>query len=145
MGMKKSLNRRMTDTFENMTDHDILISHNVKIDNICNLIRENNKKLDNYIDKLDNRCIINHTKINDQIDENITKNTIKWGIGIVFIIFVGIISTISINQILISKHTTMIQNNKDNVIKVEQELEKNKIFMKSNYKSLIHLKEIIEQ
>ncbi len=134
-------NRRLTD---NMSDHDILVAHTIKIDSICNLIRENNNKLDAYIDKLDHRCETAHERIGDQIDNTISKGTIKWGAGIIFVAFVSIISTLGLNQVLIAKHSTEIVNTKEHIIIVETELEQNRAFLKSNYKKLIHLEENIK-
>jgi len=137
--------RRLTDQLENLSDHDLLVAHSVKIDNICKMIRENNNKLDTYIDKIDHRCETTHDRIDVQIDNTISKGTIKWGVGIIFVVFVSIISVIGVNQVLISKHTAEIKDTKEHIIIVETKLEQNRAFLKSNYKSLIHIQETMEQ
>lgn len=98
--------------FDNMTDHDLLIAHTVKIDTLCKLVRSNNKQfatfsdrferqLETYATKLDQRCVHIHDGITDthkeifaKVDKKVDGTTFRWVVGIIVLVILSMVGVI---------------------------------------------------
>lgn len=94
--------------FDNMTDHDLIIAHSVKIDTLCKLVRSNNthflnfsdrfdSQLSAFSDKLDARCIHTHDSISNthkeifaKVDGKTDNMTFRWLVGIIVFVILAL-------------------------------------------------------
>ena len=90
--------------YANMTDHDLLIAHTVKIDTLCKLVRANNAQLSEFSDKLDKRCVHIHDGITEthreiftKIDNKTDNTTFRWIVGIIVLVAITVAGVIGPN------------------------------------------------
>lgn len=102
--------------YDNMTDHDLLIRHTVKIDTLCKLMRANSEQLSAVSDKLDKRCVHIHDGITDTLREIFTKmdnktddTTFRWVIGIIVLIAITVAGVIGPNLATIHTNKKAIE------------------------------------
>lgn len=125
--------RRITDKLKGSSDHDLLIRHSVKIDNVCkSVIGLGNKfdkfsdKVDKFSDKVDKRCERRQVEIYDKIDvgseDKMDRDTFKWLMGFMILIIMAIVSAIGYNQVKIKVHESVykfnieqIRNNQESI------------------------------
>lgn len=123
-----ALSRRKTDKFAPETDHDLLIMHSVKIDNLCKLTKGVAKKLDTYSEKIELRCEHRYetfnTRIDKSSDDKVDENTFRWIIGIMIFAMISMVAMIGVNQVSGSKNGENIRNNGEAIIEVKSKAEK---------------------
>jgi hypothetical protein len=89
-------------------DHDLIIKHSVKIDNLCKLVKLVDIKLDKHHDKMDERCEKRRTEFTEQIDNSLedvmSKDTIKWVLGIMILVMIAVSGSVGFNQVKIQKN-----------------------------------------
>jgi len=68
--------RRASDDLYSKTDHELLICHSVKIDQLCKLVSSLGTKLDQYAERTEARCEKNVEKI-------LPKGVVLWMLGII--------------------------------------------------------------
>lgn len=127
------LKRRSSDKFETQTDHDLLVSHSVKINTICRTLNEMHKtfgdvrkeikdhagKVEDKFEKIDNkteeRMIWLGEVLQKQSDNYMDKKTLLWLFGVLTAVVLSCASVIGYNQISINTNTYRIKTNTQDI------------------------------
>ena len=117
--------RRKADKFVHDTDHDLIVRHSVKIDNLCKLMQELGTKFDDYSNKVDERCesrLENFTtKIDHTAEEAVDENTFRWIVGIMIFAMISMVAMIGVNQVSGSRNSLLIEANIEHIKEIEKD------------------------
>lgn len=125
--MTTGQNRRKADKMEELTDHELLIIHSLKIDTLCKMMEKYNATFDKYIEKMDNRCLVSNNKYDDikkEIPELVKNSTMRWGLVILISILLSLARTLSYNQKAISVNIKAIESIEKSVDKNSEDIGK---------------------
>lgn len=132
--------RRRTDMLEPKSDHDLLIRHAVKIDNLCALMSSLNTKFEFFATRVDDRCNVRHNDIQyrftSEHEGRMDITTSRWLIGLLVLVISGIIGTVGYNQVELQK-----QRNTHNLI--THQIKTNTENIKQNQKTIGEVQQII--
>lgn len=99
-------------------DHDLLVSHTVKFDQIFDLCSATNKKLDSFVNKIDDRCGATAlafdakcTGVKTNVDTKISNKLFLWMMGLMITAMLILASTVANTNINSSTNKTYIDVN----------------------------------
>ena len=94
--MNATQDRRISDMLDGMTDHDLLIAHTVKINQLCGLVTSFDKKMDIHVSKTAKHCDDRHEALNIRMEDKVGQTHFRWMIGILIIIMISLFGTVGI-------------------------------------------------
>jgi hypothetical protein len=106
-----------------LTDHELLIAHSIKIDHLCSLMNKIDQTLTSLFEKQGNTCVLNHNSVGkvhkeifEKVDKKIDTALFVWVVGIIVVVAVTIAG-------VASTANTKSSVNKDAIHKIEKRLE----------------------
>jgi hypothetical protein len=119
----RKLNLRENTMPKELTDHELLIAHSIKIDNLCTLMNKIDQTLTSLFEKQGNTCVLNHNSVGkvhkeifEKVDKKIDTALFVWVVGIIVVVAVTIAG-------VASTANTKSSVNKDAIHKIEKRLE----------------------
>ena len=107
-----------------LSDHDILTIHTEQLHTVCNMLKNNQDTLSQFIGKIDIRCEVRRNEILTVKENSMTTGAFWKILTVLVIILLAIISTAGFNRTLSVKNEIQIGNN-------AKMIEKNSVMMKT--------------